>query len=278
MDFRNWDPGNRWGSGDYDRIGHLYSSGIKGIRKIHGDAKGKDQLLDLVEGFTTEEPYIKGSVWPIGIWTVINVGTLVRFDWDFDRGNVVGSFNFRRFGFTEVLDLGSSDQYKWSLGQLIGNSGDMKSGEGILIFMDQDLLVVRSSQQVMASGFYAGSVVWIILEMLWYLGSEFKIGVLWLVEDSVMVCEIWLWWKSVYVFVNSNEKWKCLGFEFHSGESQVIRPRDKRIMAQLGEAMVKLGQLGESQWELSQCASAGGAGRTSSLSWGQLAISSTQLG
>ena len=63
MDFRNWDPGNRWGSGDYDRIGHLYSSGIKGIRKIHGDAKGKDQLLDLVEGFTTEEPYIKGSVW-----------------------------------------------------------------------------------------------------------------------------------------------------------------------------------------------------------------------
>ncbi|KAF3564669.1 hypothetical protein DY000_02013217 [Brassica cretica] len=160
----------------------------------------------------------------IGIWTVIDVGTLVRFDWDFDRGNVVGSFNFRRFGFTEVLDLGSSDQYKWSLvftlwsitlissfssfyakhqswvfvlfsmtqGQLIGNSGDMKSGEGILIFMDQDLLVVRSSQKVMASGFYAGSVVWIVLEMLWYLGSEFKIGVLWLVEDSVMVCEIWL--------------------------------------------------------------------------------------
>ncbi|CAN6923837.1 unnamed protein product [Brassica oleracea] len=98
-------------------------------------------------------------------------------------------------------------------GQLIGNSGDMKSGEGILIFMDQDLLVVRSSQQVMASGFYVGSVmVWIVLEMLWYLGSEFKIGVLWLVEDSVMVCEIWLWWKSVYVFVNSNEKWICLGF------------------------------------------------------------------
>lgn len=30
----------------------------------------------------------------IGIWTVIYVGTLVRFDWDFDRGNVVGSFNF----------------------------------------------------------------------------------------------------------------------------------------------------------------------------------------
>ncbi|KAG2247632.1 hypothetical protein Bca52824_087260 [Brassica carinata] len=127
-------------------------------------------------------------------------------------------------------------------GQLIGNSGDMKSGEGILIFMDQDFLVVRSSQQVMASGFYVGSVmVWIVLEMLWYLGSEFKIGVLWLVEDSVMVCEIWLWWvssnlsqykslcslsyyghnhnvgdtgrwKSVYVFVNSNEKWICLGF------------------------------------------------------------------
>lgn len=189
----------------------------------------------------------------------------------------------------------------------------MKSGEGILIFMDQDLLVVRSSQQVMASGigvltvlissmsiclssgfkvimglglvmflwllamllfmfkqwnnigvmdcwywyslqligilllyicsgFYVGSVmVWIVLEMLWYLGSEFKIGVLWLVEDSVMVCEIWLWWvssnlsqykslcslsyyghnhnvgdtgrwKSVYVFLNSNEKWICLGF------------------------------------------------------------------
>lgn len=99
------------------------------------------------------------------------------------------------------------------------------------------------------SGFYVGSVmVWIVLEMLWYLGSEFKIGVLWLVEDSVMVCEIWLWWvssnlsqykslcslsyyghnhkmgytsrwKSVYVFVNSNEKWICLGFEFHSGET-----------------------------------------------------------
>lgn len=51
----------------------------------------------------------------IGIWTVIDVGTLVRFDWDFGRGNVVGSFNFRRFGFTEVLDLGSSDQYKWRL-------------------------------------------------------------------------------------------------------------------------------------------------------------------
>ncbi|KAF3602974.1 hypothetical protein F2Q69_00035431 [Brassica cretica] len=276
----------------------LFISGIKGIRKIHGDAEGKDQLnlkegfkgkgkiggftgywaktrdsywiwlrglrlrspiskdlygsntglrlsmiisfriLDLVivktklrdsEGISTyfflmifyrpvkETRRIISSfgltIRRIGIWTVIYVGTLVRFDWDFDRGNVVGSFNFRRFGFTEVLDLGSSDQYKWRLGQLIGNSGDMKSGEGILIFMDQDLLVVRSSQQVMASGFYVGSVmVWIVLEMLWYLGSEFKIGVLWLVEDSVMVCEIWLWWKSVYVFVNSNEKWICLGF------------------------------------------------------------------
>ncbi|KAF3592604.1 hypothetical protein DY000_02020899 [Brassica cretica] len=60
--------------------------------------------------------------------------------------------------------------------------------------------------------------------------------------------------------------------------ARIIRPRDKRIMAQLGEATVKLWQLGEAQWELSQCASAGGAGRTSSLSWGQLAISSTQLG
>ncbi|XP_013639063.1 uncharacterized protein LOC106377234 isoform X2 [Brassica napus] len=50
MDFQNWDPGNRWVSGDYDRIGHLYSSGIKGIRKIHGDAEGKDQL-NLKEGF-----------------------------------------------------------------------------------------------------------------------------------------------------------------------------------------------------------------------------------
>ncbi|KAF2551405.1 hypothetical protein F2Q68_00034010 [Brassica cretica] len=52
--------------------------------------------------------------------------------------------------------------------------------------------------------------------------------------------------------------------------SHVIRPRDKCIMAQLGEAMVELGQLGEAQWELSQCASAGGDGRSSSLSWGQL--------
>lgn len=54
MDFRNFDPGNRWGSGDYDRIGHLYSSGIKGIRKIHGDAEGKDQL-NLKEGFKGKE-------------------------------------------------------------------------------------------------------------------------------------------------------------------------------------------------------------------------------
>ncbi|KAF3508835.1 hypothetical protein F2Q69_00005618 [Brassica cretica] len=337
----------------------------------------------------------------------------------------------------------------------------MKSVEGILIFMDQDLLVVRSSQQVMASGFYAGSVVWIVLEMLWYLGSEFKIGVLWLVEDSVMAVrfgcrgshqtftrsfgtshgarrrtsqvirprdkrimaqrqelleavgagfgaveakgckrkERHLFGHNYHPFApleiptNSLYKYKAMGPEemdtrqrekdkdkekemapgkrtpkvdgvdnqqdlgdedgaesSHAREraglntgaetvvepsmrdvlatvhamgtqvlaltraftplvnssvgqvtpvqttaraaqrtvgtaarvaqtaTQVIRPRDKRIMAQLDEAMVKLGQLGEAQWELSQCESAGGAGRTSSLSWGQLAISSTQLG
>ncbi|KAL0684678.1 hypothetical protein Bca4012_051526 [Brassica carinata] len=34
MDFRNWDPGNRWGSGDYDWYGEIPSLGIKGFRKI----------------------------------------------------------------------------------------------------------------------------------------------------------------------------------------------------------------------------------------------------
>ena len=49
-------------------------------------------------------------------------------------------------------------------------------------------------------------------------------------------------------------------------------------MWELDETMAELEQLREPQWELSQYASAGESGRTSSFSWGQLAISSTQLG
>uniref|UniRef100_A0A0D3A8X5 Uncharacterized protein n=1 Tax=Brassica oleracea var. oleracea TaxID=109376 RepID=A0A0D3A8X5_BRAOL len=323
MDFQNWDPGNRWVSGDYDRIGHLYSSGIKGIRKIHGDAEGKDQLnlkegfkgKGKIGGFTGYWAKTRDSYWiwlrglrlrsPISkdlygsntglrlsmiisfrILDLVIVKTKLRDSEEVTWLEVLTSEDLvlRKFWTWVVVININGGWFSLYGGQLIGNSGDMKSGEGILIFMDQDLLVVRSSQQVMASGIGVltvlissmsiclssgfkvimglglvmflwllamllfmfkqwnnGSVVWIILEMLWYLGSEFKIGVLWLVEDSVMVCEIWLWWvssnlsqykslcslsyyghnhnvgdtgrwKSVYVFLNSNEKWICLGF------------------------------------------------------------------
>ncbi|CAF1729732.1 unnamed protein product [Brassica napus] len=232
MDFRNWDPENRWGLGDYDRIGHLYSSGIKGIRKIHGDAEGKDYYWIWLRDLRLRSPISKdlyGSNTGLRLSMIISfrildlviIKTKLRDSEEVTWLEVLTSEDLvlRKFWTWVVVININGAWFSLYGGQLIGNSGDMKSGEGILIFMDQDLLVVRSSQQVMASGFYAGSVVWIVLEMLWYLGYEFKIGVLWLVEDSVMVCEIWLWWKSVYVFVNSNEKWICLGFEFHSGET-----------------------------------------------------------
>ncbi|CAN7132175.1 unnamed protein product, partial [Brassica rapa subsp. narinosa] len=34
MDFRDWDPGNRWRRGVYGRVGEIYSLGIKGFWKI----------------------------------------------------------------------------------------------------------------------------------------------------------------------------------------------------------------------------------------------------
>ena len=49
-------------------------------------------------------------------------------------------------------------------------------------------------------------------------------------------------------------------------------------MWELDGTAAELGQLREAQWELSQYASARGARRTTSLSWDQLAVSSTQLG
>ncbi|KAL0689539.1 hypothetical protein Bca4012_089217 [Brassica carinata] len=78
-------------------------------------------------------------------------------------------------------------------GQLIGNSGDMKSGEGILIFMDQDFLVVRSSQQVMASGI--GVLTVLISSMSICLSSGFKV-----IMGLGLVMFLWLLAMLLFMF------------------------------------------------------------------------------
>ncbi|KAF3533145.1 hypothetical protein DY000_02040038 [Brassica cretica] len=212
MDFQNWDPGNRWVSGDYGRIGHLYSSGIKGIRKIHGDAEGKDQLnlkegfkgKGKIGGFTGYWAKTRDSYWiwlrglrlrsPIskdlyGLNTGLRLSMIISFQ---ILDLVIVKTKLRdseEVTWLEVLtseDLFLRKFWSWVVvininggwfslygGQLIGNSGDMKSGEGILIFMDQDLLVVRSSQQVMASGI--GVLTVLISSMSICLSSGFKV-------------------------------------------------------------------------------------------------------
>lgn len=58
MDFRNWDPGNRWGSGDYDWYGEIPSLGIKGFRKIW-----EEDQPNLEEGFIGKEKIGYSGYW-----------------------------------------------------------------------------------------------------------------------------------------------------------------------------------------------------------------------
>ena len=74
----------------------------------------------------------------------------------------------------------------------------MKSGEGILIFMDQDLLVVRSSQQVMASGI--GVLTVLISSMSIFLSSGFKV-----IMGLGLVLFLWLLAMLLFMFKQWNK-------------------------------------------------------------------------